>query len=120
MTLQATSVACGGLCSAETTAGDGSFTFWLPAATDGAVVVIAEQNLPGYASTGGSPGDTGGSYALAADTVTFTDAGGSAYSGLEFGDLSGSSFSPNHQGNALPGSVMFYAHTFVATLRTAT
>ena len=114
VTVQATSAGCGALCASTTTAADGTFTLWLPAATNGTVVTIAEQNLAGYASTGGDAGTTAGTYDLPTDTIVFTDDGTGPYSGLEFGDLSGSQFSPDHQGNALPGSVVFYPHTFIA------
>ena len=122
--VEAQAGACTGPCASTVSDGAGGFTLWLPASVDGAAVAIVERNLAGHVSTGGSPGDTGGSYDLALDAIDFTNVGGTSYAGLAFGDLSASRFSPDHQGRALPGSAAFYRHTFLAvadgTVRFAT
>lgn len=53
---------------------DGGFVLWLPVATG--EVTVVEINPAGHVSTGAYPGNTGGSYERAADTLRFTPAAG--------------------------------------------
>jgi uncharacterized repeat protein (TIGR01451 family) len=94
-----------------TTAADGSYTLRVPDTATS--VVITEKNKVGYTSTGGTLGSaTGGSYNLAADSMTFTITAATEYTGLNFADVQGPSLEPNNASTVLPGNVTFYAHTF--------
>ena len=95
------------------TDGAGNYTLWIPASAIG-TVSITETNPNGYSSTGGSAGNTGGSYDIGADTTSFTFVSGSTYTNINFGDVPVNTFAANAQQTALPGNVVFYPHRFVA------
>ena len=95
------------------TDGAGNYTLWIPASATG-TVSITESNPNGYSSTGGSAGNTGGSYDIGADTTSFTFVSGSTYTNINFGDVPVNTFAANAQQTALPGNVVFYPHRFVA------
>jgi len=113
-TLRAEAAGCGGVCDSDTSGANGAFALWIPFAANGAPVRVIETNAAGFVSTGGSPGTTGGSYVLATDTLTFSNTTGTVYTAVRFGDFSGSSFAPNHQRAAMPGTAVFYPHVFAA------
>ncbi|WP_293604388.1 hypothetical protein [Polaromonas sp. UBA4122] len=105
--------ATAGVASA-TTAGDGSYTLWLPASVSG-TVTITPAAPSGDLATGGSAGTTttaSGSYTR--PSVGFTPAAGQIYSGVNFGLVVPNTQAPNGAQTAQPGTVVFYAHTFQA------
>jgi uncharacterized repeat protein (TIGR01451 family) len=94
------------------TAGDGSYTLWVPAATTG-TVIITPVAPGGDLATGGSPGTTTGSYTR--PSVSYTAAaGGQNYSGVNFGLVPPNTLAPSGAQTALPGTVVFYDHVFQA------
>lgn len=93
------------------TAGDGSFTLWLPAGS-GALTIGPAQVPTGYLASGGSAGTTGGTFTR--PNVTFTPANGQSYSGVAIGLVPGIDFVPNGAQMGTPGSAVFYAHTLEA------
>ena len=95
------------------TDGAGNYTLWIPASATG-TIAISETNLSGYVSTGGSAGNTGGSYAIGTDTTSFSFVAGSLYTNVNFGDVPNNTFAANGQQTGLPGNVVFYPHRFVA------
>ncbi|PWQ93576.1 SdrD B-like domain-containing protein [Leucothrix arctica] len=97
------------------TATDGSYTLHVPGTITGSVVKVTEVNGNGYVTTGAQVGNTSGSYSANDDTITFTVASATSYTGLDFGDVKKPTFEPNHTGEILPGNVVFYSHTFTAT-----
>lgn len=100
----------GSAVATATTAGDGSFTLWVPA-TAGAVTVTPAAP-GGYLPTGGSVGSTGGTYTR--PTLTYTPASAASYTGVSFGLVPSSTFAPDGAQTAQPGTVVFYPHTFQA------
>ncbi|PLX85819.1 MAG: hypothetical protein C0617_02825 [Desulfuromonas sp.] len=97
------------------TAGDGTFEFYAPGSiSDGTTLRVVERNLGGYVSTGGGAGTTGGGYDRATDAVSFSFAAGRTDSGLLFGDVPATTFLTDGSRSALPGTVLFFPHTFVA------
>ncbi len=112
--VRATAAGCGATCDATTSDATGAFTLWIPFAANGQTVTVTETNAAGYVSTGGSPGTSSGSYTLGTDSVAFPHTSGSDLTGLAFGDFRGSSFAPNHQRAAMPGTAVFYPHVFSA------
>ncbi|NMM08155.1 hypothetical protein [Polaromonas sp.] len=102
--------ASAGVASAVT-AGDGSYTLWVPATTPGAVIVTPAAP-GGDLATGGSPGSTGGTYTRPG--VSFTPVAGQSYSAVNFGLVPPSTLTPNGAQSALPGTVLFYDHTLQA------
>lgn len=93
----------------------GGFVLWLPAAAG--EVSVVETNPAGHVSTGADPGNTGGSYERAEDSLRFTPVAGTRYSGVDFGDVKASQLLHNGQGHATPGSTVFYPHEFIAGTR---
>lgn len=94
------------------TAGNGTYTLWLPTAAG--TVRVTESNGPAMVSVAGSPGSTGGSYDRNLDTVTFSPTAGNAYSGVDFADVPANTFSGDHRQTAPAGGVAFFPHVFVA------
>jgi uncharacterized repeat protein (TIGR01451 family) len=91
------------------TAGDGSFTLWVPASVSGTVTVT--PTLPaGYLATGGNAGTTAGTYTRPG--MSYTPAAGQSYTGVGFGLAPPNTFAPNGAQTAQPGTAVFYAHTF--------
>jgi uncharacterized repeat protein (TIGR01451 family) len=97
--------------TSASSASDGSYTLWVPAATSGTVVITPV--LPsGYTATGGSAGTTGGSYTR--PSVSYTAASGQSPTGINFGMVAPNTLGPNGAQTAQPGTVVFYAHTYTA------
>jgi len=98
-----------------TTSATGDYSFALPASYSGQTLSVVENNAVGYLSSGGSAGNTGGTYSIATDTIswTFNSASG-ALSGVNFADIRQSAL--QNDGTALgtrSGSVD-YPHVFTA------
>ena len=103
-----------GTCDSTVTDGVGNYVLWIPASVGANPVRIVEANFGGYVSTGAQVGTTAGSYDRTTDTVTFTNAVGTTYSVVNFGDVPDNSFTTDGVQIGLPGAVLFYAHTFTA------
>jgi len=108
------SAACaGGACDSVLTDALGAFTLWFPHTAAGAAQV-RERDLSPWRSTGGQAGSTGGSYARAADAVSFTAVSGRADSGLAFGDVPPHQWAAPSVQSVAPGGLATHAHRFVA------
>jgi uncharacterized repeat protein (TIGR01451 family) len=92
------------------TASDGSYSLYIVSGATS--VAVIETNAAGYVSSGASVGTTGGSYNRATDTVSFSKAGEAIFTGVNFGDVPQNTFQNNEAQQGLPGTVLFYAHTF--------
>jgi uncharacterized repeat protein (TIGR01451 family) len=101
----------GATSTSASTAGNGSYTLWVPASASGTLTVTPSPPS-GDLATGGSAGTTGGSYSR--PSVTFTPAAGNIYTGVNFGLVPGNSLAPNGAQQAQPGATVTYAHTFIA------
>lgn len=98
-----------------TTAGDdGAYTLWIPAAAGATTLKVTETNPASYVSIGANVGTSGGTYARATDTVTFTNVLGNQYTGVNFADVPATQFDTDGRQVVLPGTVAFYPHAFVA------
>lgn len=93
------------------TAGDGSYTLWVPASVGGPVTVTPAAPVA-YLATGGVAGTTGGSYSRPA--VSYTPVAGQSYIGVNFGLVPPNTLAPNGAQSALPGTALFYTHSFQA------
>lgn len=96
------------------TLGDGSFSLAIPAGTTNPITVSV---IPpsGYQVTGGSAGTTttaGGSFTR--PTVSYSPVTGQSYTGVAFGLVPPPTFAASSAQTALPGSVVFYEHSYVA------
>lgn len=101
----------GSVLTSTTTDASGSYTLILPSSTTG-TIVITPVNPNGYVATGGSAGTSGGTYARPSVSVTASP----TLSGIhvDFGLIPPNTFAPDGIQSASPGTVVFYAHTFVA------
>ncbi|TYP93828.1 conserved repeat domain-containing protein [Fodinibius salinus] len=99
-----------------TTAGDGSYTMFLPASTapDGSTIKIKETNKAGFLSVAGNAGTTGGNYDRPNDEISFTNNTGTIYTGLLFSDVNKSLLYTDGQKNLSTGSSGTFPHKFTA------
>jgi uncharacterized repeat protein (TIGR01451 family) len=97
--------------ASASTSASGAAVLWLPASISG-TVSIAPVAPSGTLATGGSAGNTKGSYAR--PNVSFTFASGSIYTGLAFGYVPVNGLVPDNAQTAPPGGIVFYAHSFIA------
>jgi uncharacterized repeat protein (TIGR01451 family) len=104
----------GGACDSALTDAAGAFTLWLPLSGASGTAVVSEVNPSGTLSTGGGAGTTGGTYARAADAVSFAAATGQSWSGLAFGDVPLNTWIAPGAQTVASGGVAFYAHTYRA------
>ena len=93
------------------TAGDGSFTLWLP--TGSGTVSISPAAPSAFVATGGSAGSSGGVYARP-NVNSVTTVAGQSYSGLRFGLVPPNTLAPNGAQTAAAGTTVVYAHNFQA------
>lgn len=97
--------------ASASTAGDGSYTLWLPAGTG--AISITPAAPAAFVATGGSPGTSGGVYARPSVNSAAPSAGQS-YSGVNFGLVPPNTLAPNGAQTASPGSSVVYAHSYQA------
>ena len=90
----------------------GAYTLWLPAS---AAAVAVSPTLGGsWVAVGGRAGTTGGGYALATNTLTFTPSAGASTTGADFTAVPASRLDTDGQQTAGPGQAVFLPHTFTA------
>ena len=101
--------------SSTTSAADGTFSLYVSSTIpNGTSLKLTETNLPGYISTGASVGSTSGTYDRATDSLTFTFNPASNYSGILLGDIPAPILDTDGSQSGMPGTVLFYPHTFIA------
>jgi hypothetical protein len=93
----------------------GEFMLLIPSGLPaGAPLQIVEVNPTGYVSTGAAVGNSGGVYTRSVDAITFTFDPGATYQGIAFANVPVNTLTTDGQQNGLPGTVVFYPHTFTA------
>lgn len=94
----------------------GNYDLFIPksAVASGGTIKIQETNNTAYITTGGSAGNTGGSYDKNTDVTTFTNSVGSIYTEVDFANVQASVFLTDGTQNVLPGATAFFQHTFEA------
>jgi len=65
-----------------------------------------------YLATGGSTGNTGGTYSQATNSLTYTTVAGTSRTNANFGIIPPNTFAANGAQSTAPGSVVFYSHTY--------
>ncbi|MDD4964522.1 MAG: GEVED domain-containing protein [Gallionella sp.] len=114
VTITANQAGCAGtVCGTALTDSSGNYVLLLPSSVAGAIT-LTETNLSGMLSTGGSAGSSGGTYTRSTDTTAFTVVSGASYTGLNFGDVPENQFTTDGVQAAMPGTVVFYPHRFIA------
>ncbi len=98
-----------------TTGPDGSYSFSVPAANSGQTLTVVETNATGYVSSGGSVGNTGGTYTRATDTLSFTfNTANGTLTGVNFADLRGATLDNDGTKVGTRGGSVVYPHVFTA------
>jgi len=92
----------------------GAFRLYIPQSAGAAALRVIETNPAGRVSTGGGAGTTGGVYTRATDTLRFTNALGTTYSAVVFGDVPEATLATDGAQTALPGTAVAFAHVFTA------
>jgi uncharacterized repeat protein (TIGR01451 family) len=97
-----------------TTAIDGTYTLWIPAANAAQSLRVIETNLASTLSTGASTPGSIGTYNRAADTITWTSTTGTIYSGFNFGDVALNTFTLDNAATDVAGATAYHHHVFTA------
>ncbi|HEY4281926.1 MAG TPA: right-handed parallel beta-helix repeat-containing protein [Chthoniobacterales bacterium] len=98
----------------STTNGNGAYALAIPSTVAaGAQLKAVATNAANFVSTGASLGNTAGTFDRPTDAITFTLAANTTYSGVNFGDVPPNTLSTDGQQAGLPGTTLFYAHTFI-------
>jgi uncharacterized repeat protein (TIGR01451 family) len=101
--------------STATTNGGGDYALAIPSTiAAGTVLKITEANANSFISTGAMPGNTAGTYDVTTDTITFSRTANTAYTNVHFADVPPNTLSTDGQQAGLPGTTLFYAHTYTA------
>ena len=101
--------------SSATSDATGGYALAIPSSVAaGAQLKVTETNSAGFLSTGGSVGNTGGSYDRPSDTSTFTVAANTTYTNVNFGDVPVNTLTTDGQQAGLPATTLYYLHTFTA------
>jgi uncharacterized repeat protein (TIGR01451 family) len=115
VTVQLTDLTGATIYATATTSSSGGYALALPSTiAAGTQLKIVETNPASYLSTGANVGNTSGSYTRASDTITFTVAANTSYTNVNFGDVPPNTLTTDGQQAGLPGTTLFYAHTFTA------
>ncbi len=116
MTLRLTNAAGAIVYSTTATNTAGEYALALPSTISaGSALKIIETNGNTFASTGATLGNTGGTYDRNADAISFTLLANTAYANVNFGDVAPNTLATDGQEAGLPGTTVFYPHTFQAT-----
>lgn len=103
------------LVATTTTSATGDYSFSLPASYGGQTLSVVETNLAGYVSSGGSAGNTGGTYSRTTDTLSWTfNASSGALSGANFADIRQSVLARDGAALGTRGGSVDYPHVFSA------
>ena len=121
--IDCTTILNGPVLATATTNATGQYTLIIPSSgliSGTSRLCVVETNPSGYLSTGASQQTTALSssgavtYIRGTDTISFIFTTGGDFSGLNFGDVPVNTFTTDGSQSGLPGTVLFYAHTFTA------
>ena len=96
------------------TSATGNYSLYVPAAQNGQALRVVESDAANYLSTGATVGNTGGTYNRATDATTFTNAVGTTYTNVNFGDVPVNIFTNDGAQNGVPSGTVLYPHVFTA------
>jgi uncharacterized repeat protein (TIGR01451 family) len=114
VTVKATNAAGNTVYSTAVTDADGNYSLFIPASAGATPIRIVETNPAAYVSSGASVGNSGGTYDRATDVIMFNNVVGTSYTGLNFGDISPSTFTAPGMQTTTPGNIALYPHIFTA------
>lgn len=108
---------CGGTVYAQaSTAGDGSYDLTLTGPSVNDTVCVRRDVASSFVGVSGSPGDTGGSISIPGyDSLTFTFAESTDYTGVVFGVIERPTLELDQSATGAPGAVVQLNHQYTAT-----
>ena len=98
----------------EKTDPTGAYVAWIPSTVGAAVLKVSQAVDPTMVFVSGNAGTTGGTFALAGATTSFTHAIGSVYTGVNFGDVPINRLDTDGQQSVAAGTTALYSHVFHA------
>ena len=98
----------------EKTDPTGAYVAWIPYTAGTGMLKVSQAADPTMAFVSGNAGTTGGAFALAGATTSFTHVIGSIYTGVNFGDVPINRLDTDGQQSVAAGTTAIYAHVFHA------
>ena len=92
----------------------GAYLAWIPSTAGSGVLKVAQAADPTMVFVSGNAGTSGGAFAAAGATTSFTHVIGSAYTGVNFGDVPINRLDTDGQQSVAAGTTALYAHVFHA------
>lgn len=103
------------LLGTATSAPDGTYLFSVPATNSGQTLAIVELNATGFVSSGGSVGNTTGTYDRPSDTLTFPfNTANGTLTNVNFADVRGAVLENDGAKIGIRGGSVVYPHVFTA------
>ena len=96
----------------NTTDANGAYQLWIPYTAGSGVLKVAQAANPAMAFVSGNAGNTAGAFALAGATTSFTHVIGTAYTGVNFGDVPINRLDTDGQLAAAAGTTALFPHVF--------
>ncbi len=102
-------------CVSTRTDADGNYTFFPVIPGDYQIYEASRETVPVPQNCDTATAkDPAGYRSTTANVLPQFSVVAAEVTGKDFGDVAGPTFAPDHSGTALPGNVVFYAHTFTA------
>ena len=95
-----------------TTDANGAYALWIPYTAGTGVLKVAQAANPALVVVSGNAGTTTGTFAAASANTSFTHAIGSAYTGVNFGDVPINRLDTDGQLAAAAGTTALFPHVF--------
>ena len=92
----------------------GAYVAWIPSTAGTGILKVAQAADPTMVFVSGNAGNTGGAFAAAGATTSFTHVIGSVYTGVNFGDVPINRLDTDGQQSVAAGATALYAHVFHA------
>ena len=96
----------------NTTDANGAYQLWIPYTAGSGVLKVAQAANPALVFVSGNAGNTAGAFALAGATTSFTHVIGTAYTGVNFGDVPINRLDTDGQLAAAAGTTALFPHVF--------
>ncbi len=100
------------LWDSEKTDPTGAYVAWIPSTAGTGVLKVSQAADATMVGVSGNAGTTGGAFAQAGATTSFTHVIGSTYAGVNFGDVPINRLDTDGQQSVAAGTTALYAHVF--------
>ncbi len=96
----------------QATDANGAYQLWIPYTAGTGVLKVSQAADPTMVFVSGNAGSTGGVFAAAGAATSFTPVTGTAYTGVNFGDVPINRLDTDGQQAAAAGTTVLYPHVF--------